>query len=542
MSFNYWPWWKFHHDRQQDYNEHVSSRSSTLSTAVLTFLFVVITISYYAWLINRLRRKHPVPLPPGPLALPLIGNLPFLDKDLHRCFAKLSKKYGPVMRLHLGTRLWIVLSSPSVAKEFLKDHDIIYATRDMLAVTQTGSYGRQDMVWAPYGNHWRMMRKLCVRELLSNARLDALYGLRQREVRSMVSRLYLNRGVPINVAEDVMLIMFNIVTSMLWGGTLEEGERARITMEFRQAMNKIVDILATPNVSDFFPALAKLDLQGIDRQVKKLISWFDQLFEYIIQQRRKMVPGEGEVSGNEKESSKDFLQVLLKIIDEANPKIPFNETHLKGLYLDMMGAGTETSSSTVEWAMAELMKHPEKLKKTQQELDQVVGTNNIVEESHLPKLHYLNAVLKEVLRLHPVAPLLVPRHASETCILGGYLVPEGAKVMVNAWAIQRDPEYWEEPLEFRPERFLAPSSEWDYNGKDFRYIPFGSGRRICVGIPMAERMIPYLLGTLLHSFEWELPEGVIEVDLSDCFGLELKKKVALVAIPKPRLSDPRLYD
>lgn len=237
------------------------------------------------------------------------------------------------MRLHLGTRLWIVLNSPSVAKEFLKDHDIIFASRDMLAVSWTGSYGRQDMVWAPYGDHWRMMRKLCVRELLSNVRLDALYGLRRREVRSMVSRLYSKRGDAINVAEDVMLIMFNIVTSMLWGGTLEEGERGRITAEFRQAMNKIVDLLATPNVSDFFPALAKFDLQGMNGQILKVRSWFDRLFEYIIDQRRKMGTGEGEFSGNDKDSGKDFLQVLLKITDEGDHKTPFNITHLKGLFL-----------------------------------------------------------------------------------------------------------------------------------------------------------------------------------------------------------------
>ncbi|XP_043697374.1 geraniol 8-hydroxylase-like [Telopea speciosissima] len=208
----------------------------------------------------------------------------------------------------------------------------------------------------------------------------------------------------------------------------------------------------------------------------------------------------------------------------------------------MLVAGTESTSSVVEWAMAELLKHPRIMKKAEEELEEVVGLNNMVEESHLPKLHYLHAVVKEVLRLHPPAPFLVPRCPSASCTVGGFMVPKASKVMVNAWAIQRDPMVWDNPLEFQPERFLRSGrDEYDFNGKDFRYIPFGSGRRVCVGIPMAERMVPYLLASVLHSFQWKLPNGV-ELDMSDKFGLELKKARPLFAIPSHRLSDLTLYN
>lgn len=199
----------------------------------------------------------------------------------------------------------------------------------------------------------------------------------------------------------------------------------------------------------------------------------------------------------------------------------------------MVVGGTDTASNTIEFAMAELINSPQIMKKAQQEIDLVVGNENTVEESHLHKLHYLNDIMKEVLRLHPALPLLVPHSPSESSIIGGYRVPKGSRVFINAWAIQRDPSIWENPLEFRPERFS--DGKLDYNGHDFSYIPFGSGRRICAGLPMAERTVMYFLASLLHSFNWELPAGE-KSDVSEKFGIVLKKKMPLVVVPTPRLS------
>lgn len=205
----------------------------------------------------------------------------------------------------------------------------------------------------------------------------------------------------------------------------------------------------------------------------------------------------------------------------------------------MVVGGTDTTSNTVEFALAEMMNKPQIMKKAQQELDTIVGKNNIVEESHIQKLPYLNAVMKEVLRLHPVLPLMVPHCPSETRVISGYTVPKGARVFVNVWGIHRDPSIWENPLDFLPERFLG-GVKGDYSGNDFNYFPFGSGRRICAGIAMAERMVMFSLASLVHSFEWKMAEGE-KLDLTEKFGIVLKKKVPLVAIPTPRLSYPALY-
>ena len=204
----------------------------------------------------------------------------------------------------------------------------------------------------------------------------------------------------------------------------------------------------------------------------------------------------------------------------------------------MVVGGTDTTSNTVEFAMAEMMKKPEVMKKAQEELERVVGKNNIVEESHIHQLPYLDAVMKEVLRLHPVLPLMVPHCPSEPCVVGGYTIPKGSRVFVNVWAIHRDPSIWENPLEFCPERFL--DGKGDYSGKDFNYFPFGSGRRICAGIAMAESMVMFSLASLLHSFDWKLPEGE-KLEVSEKFGIVLKKKTPLIVIPTPVLSNSGLY-
>lgn len=205
----------------------------------------------------------------------------------------------------------------------------------------------------------------------------------------------------------------------------------------------------------------------------------------------------------------------------------------------MIFGGTDAPSSTIEFAMAEIMKNPQVLKKAREELAVVVGEENIVEESHIQNLLYLQAIMKETLRFHPALPLLAPHCPSKTTVVSHYTIPKGSQVLINAWAIHRDPYSWEKPLEFRPERFL--NNNWDYNGSNLSYIPFGSGRRICAGTGLAERMILYLLASMLHSFDWKLKKGE-NVDVSDKFGVVLKKKTPLVAIPTPRLTDLSLYE
>lgn len=190
--------------------------------------------------------------------------------------------------------------------------------------------------------------------------------------------------------------------------------------------------------------------------------------------------------------------------------------------------------------MAELINRPEVMEKVQKELSEVVGLNNVVEEFHLPKLHFLNAVIKETLRLHTPAPLLVPRAPHQTAIVGGYTIPKGTKILLNVAAMHKDPSIWDNPQEFMPERFLNNSTNIDFKGNNFEFIPFGSGRRMCPGLPLAERMVTYLLASFLHSFDWKSSDGQ-KFDMSESLGIVLHKTHPSVATPTPRLSDASLY-
>ncbi|CAH1415625.1 unnamed protein product [Lactuca virosa] len=498
-----------------------------LVASTILIIAAMFSIFWLVWIFIS-KDTHP-PLPPGPRSLPLVGNLLSLDPELHSYFAILAKTYGPISRIWLGKRVGIVITSPALAREVLKLNDTTFSNRDVPVAGMELTYGGNDIVWSPYGDQWRMLRKICVHEMLSNKTLDSVYSLRRKEIRNTVNYLYRRVGSPVNLGEQMFLTVLNVITGMMWGGTVKEEDRASLGAEFRQVVTEMTGYLGMPNLSDFYPGLARFDLQGVKKNMKLLAKKFDVIFETMIDQRRKM-------GGDE---NSDFLQFLLQLKDDTDSKTPFTMAHLKALLMDMVVGGTETTSNTVEFALAEMMNKPEILKKAQQELETVVGKDNIVEESHINKLPYLYAIMKEVLRLHPTLPLLIPRCPSESCVIGGYMVPKGARMFINAWAIHRDPTIWENPLEFRPERFL--DSKWDYNGNDFNYLPFGSGRRICAGLAMAERMFMFLLASLVHSFDWELGPGE-KHDLSEKFGIVLKKKVALIAIPTPRLSTPTMYE
>ncbi|XP_058764061.1 flavonoid 3'-monooxygenase CYP75B137-like [Vicia villosa] len=502
------------------------------SKTLIVALLIITAVTWYIYLFFFKSKFQN--LPPGPSGFPIFGNLLSLEPELHTYFAGLAQTHGPIFKLWLGSKLGIVVSSPSTAREILKEHDTVFANRDVPAAGRAATYGGLDIVWSPYGAEWRMLRKICVVKMLSNTTLDSVYELRRGEVRRTVRYIHDLVGSKVNIGEQVFLTVLNVITNMMWGAAVEGEERESLGAEFREAVAEMTQLLGKPNLSDFFPGLARFDLQGVVKEMNALVPRFDKIFEKMIGERMKK---KKEEEGKENES-KDFLQFLLNLKEEGDSKTPFTSTHVKALLMDMVVGGSDTSSNTVEFAMAEMMNKPEVLRKVQEELESVVGKNNLVEESHIHKLPYLHAVMKETLRLHPVLPLMVPHCPSETTNVGGYTIPEGSRVFVNVWAIHRDPSIWENPLEFDPRRFL--DGKWDYCGNDFSYFPFGSGRRICAGIAMAERTVLYFTATLVHLFDWSIPQGE-NFDVSEKFGIVLKKKTPLLAIPTPRLSNPDLY-
>ncbi|PWA68952.1 hypothetical protein CTI12_AA303030 [Artemisia annua] len=278
------------------------------------------------WLVRMLTSKntHP-PLPPGPRSLPLMGNLLSLDPELHVYFASLAKVHGPIARLWLGKKLGVLITSPELAREVLKLHDTTFANRDVPVAAVEGTYGGNDIVWSPYGDQWRMLRKICIREMLSSKTLDSVYSLRRREVKNTVKYLYNHVGQPVNIGEQMFLTVLNVITGMMWGGTVKAEDRVTLGADFRQVVNEIVGYLGIPNLSDFYPGLALFDLQGVQKNMKVLAKKLDGIFESMIDQRRKM--------GSDDEN-KDFLQFLLKLKDEGGDyKTPFTIAHLKSLLM-----------------------------------------------------------------------------------------------------------------------------------------------------------------------------------------------------------------
>ncbi|GFZ01204.1 cytochrome P450, family 706, subfamily A, polypeptide 7 [Actinidia rufa] len=451
---------------------------------LFTLTIAILAISWYTMKSAVTEKKKHPPLPPGPRGLPVVGNLLSLDPEIHSFFACLSGTHGPILTLRLGRKVCIV-------------------------PCRTGAGILCSPRMAPSGGCCEGCA--CGTCLALPPSTPYVPGRAQRDNEHAVGR---NR---------------------------DGEEREEIAAEFRRVVADVTEQLGKPNLSDFFPGLARFDLQGVARKMREASSKLEVVFGKIIDQRHRM-DGLKREKGDEdcsRRECEDFLQVLLRLKEEGDAKTPLTMTHVQALLMDMVVGGTDTTSNTVEFAMAEMMNKPEVMRKAQQELDTVIGNNNVVEESHIPKLPYLHAVMKEVLRLHPILPLMVPHCPSKSCVVGGYTIPKGARVFINVWAIHRDPSIWENPTEFDPERFV--DGKGDYSGKDFTYFPFGSGRRICAGIAMAERMVMFSLASLLHSFDWELPAGE-KLDLSEKFGIVLKKKVPLIAIPTPRLTDPVLYE
>ncbi|KAG2681455.1 hypothetical protein I3760_11G145700 [Carya illinoinensis] len=524
---SWWPW-------------HANDEKGELAGAIVTALLSVFAVFWFLWAAKKPRKVIP-PLPPGPRGFPLVGYLPFLGTDLHRKFEELAGVYGPIYKVWLGNKLWVVVSSPLLVKEVVRDQDTIFANHDSYIAGLAVTYGGTDITLLPYGPDWRKLRKIFTRDLLSNANLDGSFTLRREEVKKSIRKVYDKIGTPVNVGELVFGTVMNTIMSIVWGGTRHgDQEGTDIGSEFKSMLWELMVLLGKPNVSDLFPVLARFDLQGIEKEAKKIFQWCESILDCAIDERMNLAKAKLEEGPGTTEQRKDFLQILLELTEREDAATSLSMTQVKALLLDIVIGALDTTTTTMEWLAAELMQHQEVMTKVNEELTRVVGLDNLVEESHLSKLHYLDVVIKETLRLHPALPFIVPRCPSQSSTLGGYWVPKGTRVLLNVWAIHRDPKFWDNPLEFQPERFLNDSVKVEYSGHNFHYFPFGSGRRICVGLPLAERMLKYIIASFFHAYEWKLPQDTKQ-DLSDRFGLVTKKVKPTVLIPTPRLSKSELY-
>eukprot|EP00252_Welwitschia_mirabilis_P004560 TRINITY_DN14881_c0_g1_i1.p1 TRINITY_DN14881_c0_g1~~TRINITY_DN14881_c0_g1_i1.p1 ORF type:complete len:502 (+),score=9.60 TRINITY_DN14881_c0_g1_i1:436-1941(+) len=489
------------------------------------FWYTVLGLCSYLLLLlqeflNRKLRK----LPPGPPGLPIVGNLFQLGSRPNETLQRLSFKYGEIMSLRLGSKTLIVISSPAIAREALKFHDRDLSGRDPFQAAKLFDHDKRGLIFGQPGEHWRMLRKISNRELFSSKKLDSLRHRTRSQIsltlREIFEKAKEKGSECISVPEFVFKTSLNLLGEMFFGRDMFP-RQSESFCEFQGILRTLLGLSGSQSVADFLPFLGKIDPQRVLIVHKRYKKKVYDIIDFFIQNRH--------CKPQNPSSDKDLLDTLLEI-HHADPD--FTLCDIKIYLYDLFTAGTDTTMITVEWAMAELIKNPSVMKKAQTEIDEIVGRDRLLNETDIEKLPYVQAIIKETFRLHPAAPLLVPRRAERSCEVAGYVIPQDAQIIVNSWAIGRDPKVWEEPQAFMPERFLQ--RETDFRGQNYELLPFGTGRRICVGMPLASVMTHMTLGALIQSFDWTLPDGQ-EMDFEETFGITLHKATPLLAVPSPRV-------
>lgn len=509
-------------------------------SATLTLVACTSVVGCFVYFILHNRRRaaaHLRPLPPGPRPWPVVGNLPHLGPKPHQSLAELARVHGPLMHLKMGFVHVVVAASARVAEQFLKIHDANFSSRPPNSGAKHIAYNYQDLVFAPYGPRWRLLRKICAVHLFSAKALDDFVHVRQEEVRVLTGALARSGETPAYIGQMVNVCATNAISRMLLGRRVVEHEQGggdTKAKEFKAMVMELMVLAGVFNIGDFIPQLESLDLQGVAKKMKRLHSRFDAFLSAIVEEHK--------IDGSSRnEAHVDLLTTLMSLKDVDDSKGGrLTETEIKALLLNLFTAGTDTTSSTVEWTIAELLRHPKYLAQARHELDSVAGKDRLVCERDLTNLTFLQATVKETLRLHPSTPLSLPRIAQESCEINGYFIPKDSTLLVNVWAICRDPDAWANPLEFRPERFL-PGGERpnaDVRGNDFELIPFGAGRRTCAGTSLGVRMVQFLTASLIHAFDFHLVNGQLaqNLNMDEAYGLTLQRAEPLVVYSKPRLA------
>ncbi|XP_062102515.1 cytochrome P450 84A1 [Humulus lupulus] len=515
----------------------MDSLAEALQPLPVNMLLIIVPLLVLG-LIFRYRRRR-LPFPPGPKGLPIIGNMSMMDQLTHRGLAKLAEKYGGVFHMKMGYLHMVAISSPDTARQVLQLHDNIFSNRPATIAIRYLTYDRADMAFAHYGPFWRQMRKLCVMKLFSRKRAESWESVRD-EVDKTIRTVAKNTGTTVNVGELVFKLTMDITYRAAFGSSEQENQD-----EFIRILQEFSKLFGAFNIADFIPWLTWVDPQGLNTRLPKARKALDGFIDRIIDEHiEKRERTNGVVDDADADMVDDLLAfysdkaTVNESSEDLQNAIRLTRDNIKAIIMDVMFGGTETVASAIEWAMAELMKSPEDLKKVQQEIADVVGLDRRLEESDFDKLTLLKCALKETLRLHPPIPLLL-HETAEDAEVAGYYVPKKSRVMINAWAIGRDKNSWVDPETYKPSRFLKEGVP-DFKGSNFEFIPFGSGRRSCPGMQLGLYALELAVGHLLHCFTWELPDGMkpSELDMNDSFGLTAPRTNRLMAVPSKRVVCP----
>ncbi|XP_058227453.1 cytochrome P450 736A117-like isoform X2 [Rhododendron vialii] len=507
-----------------------------LSFYSLPFFFFFFFLFFIFYLFRFFSITSQKNFPPSPPKLPILGNLHQLGPYPHRSLRSLAQKYGPLMLLHFGNTPVLVVSSSLSAREIMKTHDQVFSSRPKLSIARRLLYDSKDVAFSPYGDYWRQLKSICVLHLLSNKRVQSFRGVREEETALMVEKIRSHSRSSlsslVNMNDMLVTLTNNIVCRVAMGRKYDGAGEGK---KFTELLGGAVELLGVSNVGDYIPWLAWINsITGFDAKVDKVAKGMDEFLEGVVEERRNLYKRKNGDSGRgsrDSEETQDFVDILLEIEREnAAGCSTVQRDTIKALIMDMLGGGTDTTATSLVWTMTELLRHPKVMKKLQNEVREIARGKPNVSEDDLGRMHYLNAVVKEALRIRAPVPLLIARESIQDVRVMGYDIAAGTQVLVNAWAIARDPLTWEDPEEFRPERFL--NNSMDVKGQDFEFIPFGAGRRGCPGTLFAMNVYELALANVVHSFDLSLPSGE-DLDMTENPGLVIHKKKPLMVVASP---------
>ncbi|KAA8517018.1 hypothetical protein F0562_017164 [Nyssa sinensis] len=505
---------------------------------VLFLIWFLSTLLVRSLIKKHEKSKEIVQHPPSPPALPIIGHLHLLGSGLPKSFQTLASRFGPLMRIQIGASTSFVVSNATVAKEVFKTHDLSFACRPEFGSSEYSIYKASSSFFnAEYGTYWRFMKKICMTKLLSAPQLNRFADIRKQEMTKFLETLVKcsKDAEACNLGAEIMTMTNNTICRMAMSTRCSGNDnQSKMIWEFVQGLQQLVPKII---VGEMLGPLKRFDLLGSGRRLRALLMQYDTLIEEIIMEHEK----ERKVIGGERRK-KDMMDIILEISEDESAEIKITRNDIKAFFLDIFLGGTETTSTVMQWALAELINHPEVFKKLREEINTVVGSTRLVQELDVPNLPYLQAVVKESLRLHPTVPL-IPRKCRKDCKINDYDILANSRLIINVYAIMRDPNLWEDPLEFVPERFLVSSIEkhGDHENQErmkdqnFKYLPFGGGRRGCPGATLAYTILHVMIAMLVQCFDWKFRSGE-KVDMEEGSGFSCGMAHPLVCCPITRVN------
>lgn len=524
---------------------------ATLVILMTTLKLLVILLLKNTRVVSQQQRERFIQLPPGPPTLPIIGNMhqmiwnkqPAVFRWIHRLLREMNTD---ILCLRLGSTHVIVVACPEIACEVLRKNDEAFSSRPATFASGLFSFGYKGSSMSPHGEQWKKIRRVLTNEILAPSTEQKLHPIRKEEYDYLLRCIHNNSTNSsstsnmnfVGVRQVAQHFCGNMIRRLVFGKRYFNDLPTSLTSGPGQdevvhvaALFTAVNHLYSFCLSDYFPVLVGLDLEGHEMVAKDVMAILNRLHDPLIEERMHERSTTAEKGKSEKKEARDLLDVLVYLEDaEGKPLLSFQE--IRAQIAEMMFAIVDNPSNVVEWALAEMMNRPEVLRKATDEIDTVVGKDRLVQESDIPRLNYLKSCIREAFRIHPYHPFNMPHVAIADITVAGYTIPKDSHVILSRTGLGRNPKVWIEPLEFRPERHLnTPNVR--LNDPDLRFVSFSTGRRGCPGISLGTSVTMMLFARMLQGFTWTKPPGVSTISLEEGKGsLALAQPLVLQAEPR----------